>query len=96
MAKDSVHYIVQEALINDGWTITADPLVLKRDKSKLEIDFAAEKLITAERGIEKIAVEVKTFVQHSIIHAFHEALGQYLNYLTALKLIGDDRTLFLP
>jgi hypothetical protein len=95
MAKDSVHYIVQEALINDGWTITADPLVLKRDKSKLEIDFAAEKLITAERGIEKIAVEVKTFVQHSIIHAFHEALGQYLNYLTALKLIGDDRTLFL-
>lgn len=95
MAKDHVHYIVQEALIQDGWVITDDPLVLIRGKSKLEIDFAAEKLITAEKGSEKIAVEVKTFIQHSIIHAFHEALGQYLNYQTALRLIGDERPLFL-
>jgi hypothetical protein len=95
MAKDIVHNIVQEALTKDGWTITADPFILKQGKSKLEIDFAAEKLIIAEKGIEKIAVEVKTFVQHSIVYAFHEALGQYLNYLTALKLIGEDRALFL-
>ena len=28
MAKDKLHFIVKEVLINDGWNITHDPYIL--------------------------------------------------------------------
>jgi hypothetical protein len=64
-------------------------------KPKQEIDLGAEKMIAAQNDIEKIAVEVKSFIQSSIVYDFHAALGQYLNYLLGLKKQDPDRTLFL-
>jgi hypothetical protein len=47
----------------------------------MSIDLAAEKLIAAEREGEKIAVEVKSFLERSsAISEFHTALGQFINY----------------
>ena len=43
------------------------------------MDIAAEKLICAERGNQKIAVEVKSFIKASTISEFHSALGQLIN-----------------
>ena len=97
MAKDIYHQQVREALIKDGWTITHDPLALenKAEKMDYEIDLGAEKLIGAERGTEKIAVEVKSFLKASLTHEFHGILGQYIVYEEALEYLESDRILYL-
>lgn len=77
MAKDLVHSAVKQALENDGWTITHDPynLSLIQSRRTLSIDLGAERMIAAERGTEKIAVEAKSFIKESFIYDFHEVLG---------------------
>ena len=97
MARDYYHQVVKEALVKDGWTITHDPFtILPKDEGGLETDLGAEKLISAEKGLEKIAVEVKSFVSPSILHEFHGAMGQYLFYIPALEMKGEhDRKMFL-
>lgn len=96
MAKDIFHNIVRTALENDGWTITHDPLVLVNDESRRrEIDLGAEKIIAAERGTEKIAVEVKSFLGSSFTYEFNAAYGQYAIYKFYLAQKDPDRKLFL-
>ncbi|MFN4254262.1 MAG: element excision factor XisH family protein [Saprospiraceae bacterium] len=95
MAKDIFHPHVREALEKDGWKITADPLRINIEETHLEIDLAAENLFSAERAGEKIAVEVKSFLSKSLISAFHEAMGQYLDYRSALEETEPDRVVFL-
>ena len=66
MAKDKYHELVKQALIDEGWTITDDPLKIgvMTTQKKLRIDLAAEKLLLAQKGKEEIAVAVlcDTFV----------------------------------
>ncbi len=59
------------------------------------IDLGAEQLIAAERGMEKIAIEIKGFSQASLVNTFHEALGKFVNYRTALQDKEAERVLFL-
>jgi XisH protein len=94
-AQDRFHQAVVHALEKEGWTITHDPLTLRFGAESVQIDLGAERLIAAERGTEKIAVEIKTFDGSSDIYALHGALGQYLVYLVALKKLEPDRKLFL-
>lgn len=96
-AKDKFHPTVKTALINDGWTITHDPFPLKDKSRKMnyDIDLGAEKLLGAEKGTEKIAIEVKSFTNASFSHEFHSVLGQYLVYWKGLQTIEPDRVLFL-
>ena len=49
MARDLFHDAVKNALVKEQWLITADPLKIKIDGVKLEIDLAAEKVIAAEK-----------------------------------------------
>ena len=65
MAKDLFHDAIRNALIKDGWQVTEDPLFLKIGGVELYIDLGAEKLIAAERNNEKIAVEIKSFINPS-------------------------------
>ncbi|MBN3910223.1 MAG: XisH family protein [Nostoc sp. NMS1] len=95
MAKDLFHQAVKQALIKDGWTITSDPLIIRIERVKLEIDLAAEKVFAAEKDEQKIAVEVKSFINPSVITDFHNALGQFLNYRLALEMTEPDRILYL-
>lgn len=95
MARDSFHYIVRSALEKDGWNITDDPLIINSGGVGLEIDLAAERLIAAEKSGEKIAIEIKTFTSASKISEFHTALGQFINYRTALRIEQPYRKLFL-
>ncbi|HLO49212.1 MAG TPA: XisH family protein [Kamptonema sp.] len=94
-AKDLFHDAVKQALLKEQWIITADPLILKIDKVKLEIDLAAEKVFAAEKVGRKIAVEIKSFLNPSAITDFHSALGQFLNYRLGLQMSEPDRTLYL-
>jgi XisH protein len=77
MAKDLFHNAVKQALLKEEWIITADPLVIRIERVKLEIDLAAEKVVAAEKAGRKIAVEIKSFLNPSTITDFHAALGQF-------------------
>ncbi|MFM6072231.1 MAG: XisH family protein [Dolichospermum sp.] len=95
-AKDVFHEVVKISLQKDGWQITNDPLTISVGGVNLSIDLAAQKLISAEREGQKIAVEVKSFLEKSsAISEFHTALGQFINYRGALKRLQPDRTLYL-
>ena len=95
-AKDVFHEVVKIALQKDGWEITNDPLKISLGGVNLSIDLGAEKLIGAEREGQKIAVEVKSFLERSsAISEFHTALGQFINYRGALKRLQPERVLYL-
>lgn len=96
MARDRFHQVVKTALESDGWTVTHDPLQIKIGGVDMEIDLGAERLLAAERGDEKIAVEIKSFLASaSAISEFHTALGQFMNYRAALRREDPDRILYL-
>ena len=95
MAKDIFHLNVREALQKDGWIITAEQMRIDLGETYLEIDLMAENLVAAEREGEKIAVEVKSFLIKSVIYTFHEAMGQYLDYRSALEEVEPERVIFL-
>ncbi|URD48605.1 XisH family protein [Chroococcidiopsis sp. CCNUC1] len=95
-AKERFHQVVKTALVKDGWNVTHDPLQIKVGSVEMEIDLGAERLLAAERGSEKIAVEVKSFLASaSAISEFHTALGQFINYRAALRREDPDRVLYL-
>ena len=60
-----------------------------------EVDLGAEQLFAAEKGTQKIAVEVKSFVSPSLAYEFHSVLGQYLNYHTFMAIQEPERVLYL-
>ena len=96
-AKDTFHASVKTALEKEGWKITHDPFIIPVGKTKVYVDLGAEKekIIAAQRGKEKIAVEIKSFTGLSQILDFHSALGQYLFYLPGLEEKDPERELFL-
>ncbi|MDZ8262467.1 MAG: element excision factor XisH family protein [Nostoc sp. ChiQUE01b] len=49
------------------------------------MDLAAEKLLIAEKGTQKIAVEIKTFSGESEIADLEQAIGQYFTEKLGLK-----------
>lgn len=93
--KDRYHSTVKAALIKDGWEISHDPLQLRIGKKDLYIDLGAERLISAEKGNVKIAVEVKSFSSRSEIEDLEQALGQYTLYLDVLAQQEPARILYL-
>ncbi|MDQ2686416.1 MAG: fatty-acid oxidation protein subunit alpha [Armatimonadota bacterium] len=95
-ARDAYHDAVRNALVKDGWTITADPLRLRlRGGRRLFVDLGAERLLAAERGTEKIAVEVKGFGRPSEMADLEGAVGQYVLYARLLARQDAERTLYL-
>jgi hypothetical protein len=92
--RDTYHEIVKQALIKEGWTITHDPYVFDSDP-QLATDLGAERLIAAERETEKIAVEIKSFLNQSQVVDLEKAIGQYGLYRRFLKIQDPDRVLYL-
>ncbi|HEY9297122.1 MAG TPA: element excision factor XisH family protein [Phormidium sp.] len=94
-AKDIYHDTVKRALQKDGWIITHDPFPLQIGRKRLSADLGAERLINAEKGTQKIVVEVKSFVGRSDVKDLEQALGQYILYRQVLNEMGIDRSLYL-
>jgi hypothetical protein len=92
---DSYHHLVKSALEREGWTITNDPLVYRLESRKTMIDLGAERLIGAERGFEKIAVEIKSFLKASPMTDLQEAVGQYMVYQSFIAELEPERKLIL-
>lgn len=93
--KDTFHDIVRRALEKDGWTITHDPLLLRYELGNLYIGLGAEKVLAAKRDGQKIAVEVKSFLQNSAVSEFHAALEQFISYRILLAEQYPDYVLYL-
>jgi hypothetical protein len=94
-AKDIFHEAVKLALQKEQWVITDDPLRFKFGNVNFQVDLGAERLLAAQRADEKIAVEIKSFLNPSAITDFYSALGQFLSYRLALEATEPDRVLYL-
>jgi hypothetical protein len=95
-ARNIHHDVVIQALQTDGWTITHDPLLIPYGDRRLFVDLGAERAtIGAERGTERIAVEIASFVADSPVRDLQEAVGQFMVYKAILGKIDPDRNLFL-
>lgn len=93
--RDIYHDVVKQALQKDGWIITHDPYLLKLGGKRLEIDLGAECLISAEKSLRKIVIEIKSFVGRSDVRDLEQALGQYTLYHQILMEKNIDRELYL-
>lgn len=94
-ARDRFHNAVRQALIQEGWRITDDPLLVRYGPTNLKVDLGAERIIAAERDIEQIAIEIKSFLDPSAVNDFHAAVGQYLHYQLGFNYNGWTRKLYL-
>jgi hypothetical protein len=95
-AKDLYHDNVKNSLIKDDWKITHDPLRIRLARGRnLFVDLGAERLLAAERGTEKIAVEVKSFTRPSNMKDLEEAVGQFVLYAHLLVRYYPEYKLFL-
>ena len=94
-ARDRDHDAVRAALVADGWIITGDPLRLRYAGDDLYVDLAAERLIGAERGERRIAVEIKSFSGPSEMADLHTAVGQFVVYREVLAELDPQRQLYL-
>ncbi len=95
-ARNIHHSAVVQALQDDGWTITHDPLLIRFGDRRLFIDLGAERgTIGAVRGSERIAVEIASFVADSPVRDLQEAIGQFVVYRTLLSQEEPERSLFL-
>jgi len=74
---DIYHDTVKRALEKDNWTITHDPFFMKIGERKLYADLGAARLISAEKGHEKIVVEIKSFIGKSDVNDLENAIGQF-------------------
>ena len=82
-------------MIADGWTITHDSLPLKWGTKDLYVDLGAERMLAAEKGQQKIAVEIKSFRSASEMRDLEQAMGQFVLYQIALGQQQPDYVLHL-
>lgn len=94
-ARDLDYQHVRRVLTADGWTITHDPLRLRYGVRDLYVDLGAERLLAADKGPVKIAVEIKSFAGASIVDDLEKAIGQFTLYLAVLERIEPQRILYL-
>lgn len=95
-AKDLYHDMVVAALAADGWKVTDDQLYLGYGDRDLWVDLGAERLtLTAEKQAERIAVEIKGFLNPSPVDDLQTAIGQFNMYRDVLAETESDRVLYL-
>jgi hypothetical protein len=93
-AINKIHEPVRNALIKDGWTITAEPYSIAIEDEYLFADMSAERTME-DNCVQMIVVEVKTFGKRSLINALEEALGQYRIYRRYLAATLPDCKVYL-
>jgi len=94
-ARDLYHDQFKNALINDGWNITHDPLRLSWGDKDMYVDLGAERLLAAQKNECFIAVEIKSFTGPSDMEDLEKAVGQYVLYRSVLAKRDPRRELYL-
>nr|VFK28087.1 MAG: XisH protein [Candidatus Kentron sp. MB] len=62
---------------------------------EMYVDPGARRFLAAEKAGRKIDVEIKSFVSHSEMRDFEQAIGQYIAYRDVLRKIEPGRDLYL-
>jgi hypothetical protein len=93
--RDLFHDAVKHGLIKDGWTITADPLIVVFAGLNMHVDSGDQKLIAAEKDDHQIAVEVNSFLGPSLLTEFHRAVGKFATDRIALNHEEPQRSLYM-
>ena len=103
--RDSIHNIVKQAIVKDGWQITDDPYVISYGERFLFVNLAAIEsstldhitggFIGAEYQNSRIAIEIKEFRGPSAIANLEQAIGQYIVYQLLLKQVDPERQVYL-
>ncbi|MEC4986845.1 MAG: XisH family protein [Oscillatoria sp. PMC 1068.18] len=102
--RDTIHNLVKQAILKDGWVVTDDPYVISYGERFLFVDLGARELevsdikgqfIGAERGNNRIALEIKDFRSQSVITDLERAIGQYVLYHLLLKKVDPEREIYL-
>lgn len=96
MAKDLIHNAVKRAFELSGWKVK-DPFTISLlgDDTVVHVDLSAQKKSGKSSNEQIVAIEIKSFAGLSILGAFHEALGQFLNYRDAIREQDLSLKLFL-
>lgn len=92
--RDFFHTQIRIALEKDGWIITADPYKVIWEGKTFLPDLGAERVLAVERGAEKLAVEIKSFIGEFGVE-FYEALGQFDSYCFAIADFEPERKVVL-
>ncbi len=91
---DKIHNAVKNALIKDGWEITAENFEFRFKEFKLDGDLEAQK-IDAEKRIDKIFIKINNTFSASTMSDFEHTLGQFLLYRVVLSEIKPDFKTYL-
>jgi hypothetical protein len=94
-ARDIYHDTVKLALEKDGGQSLTILFHFKLARIVYPADLGAERLISAEKELRKIVVEVKSFVGQSDVKDLQQALGQYVLYRQILNEMKVERVLYL-
>jgi hypothetical protein len=94
-AKDTIHEVVKEAIIRDGWEITDDPYVISYGERFLFVDLGASSFIGVKQGNKQIAIEIKEFRSQSQVNDLEQSIGQYILYRLLLHQVDPKRDLYL-
>ena len=94
-ALDLYHHNVREALIKDGWDITHDPLHLRWGRKDMYVDLGARQMIVAARDEQRIAVEIKSFINDSEMKDLRDAIGQFVIYRSVLQRTYPEFVLYM-
>jgi hypothetical protein len=94
-ARDIYHDAVKNALMADGWTITDDPLHMRWGQKDMYVDLGAKRLLAAQQGERKIAVEIKSFISPSEMADLKDAIGGFVLYRAVMRLREPERILYL-
>ena len=97
--KDLYYDLVKNALRQDGWRITHDPLRLRWPPGQVAPGHgeagAEELLLAAEKDERKIAVVTKSFIGLTDLQELPKAFAQLAIYRQAVHRLDPDRTLYL-
>jgi XisH protein len=97
-ARDLYYDLVRNALRQDGWRITHNPLRLGLPAHSIQAsqrEAAEEPLLAAEKDERKIAVLVKSFVGRCEVADLQKAVEHVRLYRTRLSATEPDRVLYL-
>jgi hypothetical protein len=97
-ARDLYYDLVKNALRQEGWRITHNPLRLRLPAPSQQVrqsEAAEEPLLAAEKAERKIAVLVKSLVDRCDMADLHQAVGQVQRYRARLYATDSDRVLYL-
>jgi hypothetical protein len=103
--RDTIHNLVKQAIIKDGWEITDAPYIISYGERFLFVDIGAREsdgleqiqgqFIGAKQDNSRIAIEIKEFRGKSVIADLEQAIRQYVLYRLLLAQVDPEREIYL-